>query len=133
MLGPRWISSAPYLRRPSRRLTFRAQLHCWNIIKRDYSQTGPEAPTESTPRSNGAGPNSKADRKHSTLVLILRRTALAYLFSISLYLAWTAINGWYLVLNGRGEELDERSPLRIVWDSTRWPVDAARRLLKEND
>jgi hypothetical protein len=135
MLRPRWISSAPNLRPTSRRLILRAQLHCSDIMKRDHSQNRPAAPTESIPRGNGDGasPGPNADRKYSTLALILRRTALAYLLSISLCLAWSGINGWYLVLNGRGEEADERSPLRIAWDSTRWPVDAARRLLKEGD
>ena len=133
MLRPRWISSAPNLRRTSQRLILRVQFHCSDVTKRDYSQNRPEASTESIPRSNGAGPSPNADPKHSTLALILRRTALAYLLSISLCLAWSGINGWYLVLNGRGEEVDERSPLRIAWDSTRWPVDAARRLLKEGD
>ena len=133
MLRLRWISSAPNLRRTSRRLILRTQFHCSDITKRNYSQNRPEAPTESIPRSNGAGPSPNANHKHSTLALILRRTALAYLLSISLCLAWSGINGWYLVLNGRGEEVDERSPLRIAWDSTRWPVDAARRLLKEGD
>lgn len=133
MFRPRWISPAPSLWRTSRRLTLRAQFHCSDIIKRGYSQNRPEAPTKSTPRRYGAGLSSKADLKHSALILILRRTALIYLFSISLCLVWSGINGWYLVLNGRGEEVDERSPLRIVWDFTRWPVGVARRWLKESD
>src|ERR1700722_17028760 len=106
MLRPRWISSAPNLRRTSRRLILRAQFHCLDTTKRDYSQNRPEVQTESIPRSNGAGPSPNADRKHSTLALILRRTALAYLLSISLCLAWSGINGWYLVLNGRGREVE---------------------------
>ena len=133
MFRPRQISSAPNLLWTSRRLILRAQFHCLDITKRRYSQNRPEAPTESIPERNGAGPSPKADLKHSAFVLILRRTALIYLLSISLCLTWSGVNGWYLVLNGRGEEVDERSPLRIVWDSTRWLVGAARRWLKESD
>jgi hypothetical protein len=133
MFRPRWISSTPNLRRTSRCLVLRAQFYYSDIIKRGYSRNRPAATTESIPRSNMAGSSPKTDLKHSAFVFILRRTALAYLFSISLCLAWSGVNGWYLVLNGRGEEVDERSPLRIVWDSTRWPVDAARHLLRERE
>ncbi len=80
---------------------------------------GPSAPT-STPRQA---------KKSTRLLLLLQRTAFAYLLGISLCLAWSAARGWYLVLNDRGDELDGRSPLRIAWDATRWPVDACSRLL----
>ena len=112
-------------------LVRQAQFRFSHPIKKNHSQTPPEAPTQPIPVSNEVDPISKTEPKPSTLLLILQRTALAYLLSISICLAWTGINGWYLVLNGRRDEVDERSPLRIVWDITRWPVDAARRLLKE--
>jgi hypothetical protein len=124
-----------FLEFPSKSHPFitRAQFHCSRPVPKDHPQPPPEHPAEPGPTSIEFNPIPKTDYKPWTLLLVLRRIALAYLLSISLCLAWTGVNGWYLVLNGRGDEVDERSPLRIVWDATRWPVDVSRRLLRGSD
>jgi hypothetical protein len=111
-----------------------AQFHSSRPVPKDCPQP-PQSPLEHasakpSPATLASNPIPKTDYKPSTLLLVLRRIALAYLLSMSLCLAWTGVNGWYLVLNGRGDEVDERSPLMIVWDATRWPADVSRRLLR---
>lgn len=96
-------------------------------------QDRPQPPPEAPARPNPGRANSDPTHALSSPLLILRRITLAYLFSISACLGWSGIMGWYLVLNGRGDEVDERSPLRIAWDATRWPVDVSRRLLKGDE
>ena len=70
-----------------------------------------------------------ATPKISTPLLIFQRVALVYMLSMAACLAYTGVHGWYLVLNGRGDEVEDQTPLSVVWDATRWPVDATRRLL----
>jgi hypothetical protein len=113
----------------------RTQFHCSRSIWSDRPPhpPRPEAPAEPISGSTASEPIPGTDHKPSTQLLVLQRIALAYLLGISLCLAWTGISGWYLVLNGRGDEVDGRSPLRIVWDATRWPVDTAKRMFKEDE
>jgi hypothetical protein len=74
-----------------------------------------------------------ATPKISTPLLIFQRAALVYMLSMAACLAYTGVHGWYLVLNGRGDEVEDQTPLSVVWDATRWPVDATRRLLSGGD
>lgn len=81
------------------------------------------------PRNLGLNQTTEMSKISTPLLGILRRTTFVYLLSVSLCLAWSAAQGWYLILKGRGEEVDDRTPLRIAWDATCWPIDACRRLL----
>ena len=127
---PRATATSLDVRPNAHSLILQAHLHCSHSAKKDLPQIPSESPTH-PPIS--LGNESGPPHQPHTILLILQRTALAYLLSISLCLAWTGINGWYLVLNGQADKVDERSPLRIVWDATRWPVDAASGLFESVD
>ena len=142
-LSRSWKTTSCFLG-PRRRITFvdfhpgshflvlRAHLRFQHQLPKVHPQSQSDAPARPIAESRKASPTAKVDPNSSTLLLILQRAVLAYLVYISLCLAWTGISGWYLVLSGRGEEVDERSPLRIIQDATRWPVDAARRLVEKS-
>ena len=141
-LRPRARTTFPAVRSNSHSRIIRAHFHRSHFAKTHQPRIPPEAPAQQPIPISGSDlghglktTHPKPSTAPTLLVLVLRRTALAYLLSISLCLAWTGVSGWYLVLNGRGDEVDERSPLRIVWDATRWPVDAVRGswLFKEED
>ena len=115
---------------------FAVQLHTYRASI-DSTRPISNRPTSQAPESgmsgklNGMEPNQASKIAKGTLapLVILQRMVLAYLSGISLCLAWSAAQGWYLVLNNRGEELDDRTPLSIAWHATLWPIDACRRVL----
>jgi hypothetical protein len=130
-LGPHATTTFLDFRSKSQPLVIRARFRCLHHVKQDHSppKTTPKDQSKYIPGRPGVDEIPRPAQQISTPLLILQRIALAYLLSISACLAYAGVQGWYLVLNGRAEEVEDRTPLSVVWGATRWPVDATRSLL----